>query len=208
MSLLAVYVRTDSDLPWWQIAPLTLLAFGIVYGLYRLFTLKKDLRYRKRLKAVEAAAGEHPVFAPAAVKSAAHTLYHLVQEAWDAEDRERLTALTDPQLAADWVAKLDANAAAGERFRVEVKKGPKVDYVGLHGIPDGHPGEWAKVRLRGRQRCWLEKPDGTRRPLVEAEQIDEFWTLSRRDGEWIAFNTRTQEHAEEFLTEDIVAPVA
>ena len=209
--LLAVTVRVnDSGLPAWQEAILSvvgvLLAVGLLWGIYKLFQLPKERRFRRRVAAVEAAAGADPVFSAEHVKTEAARLFHETKVAYDAADRNLLALVTDDQLAADWAAALDGDAANGERFRVDVRKGPRVDYVGLHGSTDGHPGEFVRVRMRAKLRCNFEKPDGTRRQVVALETVDEFWTLSRRDGRWIVFNTRGPEFAEEFLTEEIVTP--
>jgi predicted lipid-binding transport protein (Tim44 family) len=205
----------DSGLPAWQEAILTAIgcaiAFAILYGLYKLTELPAARRMRRRVGAVEAAAGDHPVFGAATVRAAAASLFRATQAAWDAGDRYALAHISAPELLADWFVRMDANAAGGVRYRVEVLKGPEIDYVGLVDEP-GDGGDYVRVRIRARLRCALERPDGSRRPLPEANgslklPIEEYWTLARRDGEWIVYSIRPADHGERFLGEEIVGPL-
>jgi predicted lipid-binding transport protein (Tim44 family) len=205
----------DSGLPAWQEAILAAIgcaiAFAILYGLHGLTQLPAARRMRRRVGAVENAAGDHPVFGAATVRAAAASLFRATQAAWDAADRDALARISAPELLADWLARLDGNAALGIRYRTEVLNGPEVDYVGLVDEP-GDGGDYVRVRVRARLRCGLEQPDGSRRPLPEARgslklAIEEYWTLARRDGEWIVYSIRAADHGERFLGEEIVGPL-
>lgn len=205
----------DYGLPWWQETGLTVLgtlvAFGILYGLYRLAMLPGARRFSKRVAAVEAAGGDDPVFGAATVKAAATSLFHEMQSAWDAGDRHRLATLSDPAAMAEWTPRLDAAEAEGERHRVAVLKGPQVDYVGIRDH-EADGGDYVRLRVRAKVRCYLEQPDGERRPLPEAKgaqklSLDEYWTLSRRGPEWIIYSTRPAEYGPGILAEEIVGPL-
>ena len=214
--MFGVRVRVpDSGLPAWQEAILTAIgcaiAFAILYGLYELTQLPAARRMRRRVGAVEAAAGDHPVFGAATVRTAAASLFRATQAAWDAADRDALARISAPEILADWLARLDGNAADGIRYRVEVLRGPEIDYVGLVDEP-GDGGDYVRVRIRARLRCGFEQPDGSWRPLPEAAgslkmPIEEYWTLARREGEWIVYSIRRADHGERFLGEAIVGPL-
>lgn len=212
--VLAVTVRVrDSGLPWWQEIPLTILAcviaFGVLYLLYKLVMLPSARRFTKRVNAVETAAGDDPVFRAATVKATAASLFSDVQSAWDAGDRARLAGLSDPELMADWAGRMDADAAAGLRYRVQILRRPRVDYVGLVDKP-GDDCDYVRVRIRAKLRCYYEKPDGSHQALKQHEpdkmDIEEYWTLSRHNHRWIVYSTRNADHGPEFLAEDIVGP--
>jgi predicted lipid-binding transport protein (Tim44 family) len=206
----------DSDLPAWQEALLTglgcAIAFAILYGLYKLTLVPQARRMRKRVAAVQAAAGDGPVFGAAAVRAATASLFREMQSAWDAADRERLTRISAQGLMADWTARLEDNETAGVRYRVAVLKGPDVDYVRVMDDPDDSA-DHVCVRVRAKLRCFLELPDKSRRPVPEANgsqrmSIEEYWTLSRRDGGWIMYSIRPASDGREFLAEEIVGPAA
>lgn len=214
MLVLGIYVRVrDSDLPWWQQIPLTvlgcLIAFGILWLLYKLVMLPAGRRLRRRVKAVEAAGGDDPVFGATAVKEAARALYTEVQAAWDAGDRGALATICHPDLLADWVRRMDENLAAGVRYRVEIAKGPKVDYIGLADKP-GSDEDYVRVRVRARLKERLEPLEGSQaaaRPQPATTlDIEHYWTLSRHNYRWIVFSTRDQSHGSAMLKEEIIAP--
>ncbi|MGO9976205.1 MAG: TIM44-like domain-containing protein [Solirubrobacteraceae bacterium] len=202
----------DSGLPVWQEVPLTILAvaiaFGLMYGVLALSRLPAQRRLRRRVQAVEAAAAESSVYGPAVVYAAAARLFGEVMAAWDAGDRERLRGLSDPDLMSDWTKRVERYAAAGGRYRVEVLTGPRLGYVGLLG----DRGQ-VRVRVRAKLRRALELSSGKRRALPEDKgrqrvAIEEYWTLSRSDGEWILWSTRDAGFRAEYSTEPIVPPTA
>jgi predicted lipid-binding transport protein (Tim44 family) len=206
----------DSGLPVWQEALLAVLgcalAFAILYGLYQLTLVPQARRMRKRVVAVEAAAGEGSIFGAAAVRAAAASLFREMQGAWDAADRRRLARISASGLMAGWTTRLDGNETAGVRYRVAVVKGPEIDYVGVMDCPDDSA-DHVCVRVRAKLRCFLELPDKSRRPVPEANgsqrmSIEEYWTLSRRDGEWIIYSIRPASYGKEILAEEIVGPAA
>lgn len=67
--------------------------------------------------------------------------------------------------------------------------------------------------MRGSLRHYLEDRDGKRHSLPEIPgqrkvKVDEYWTLRRRDGSWIAsgIDTFAVGNANRYLTEDFVGP--
>ena len=96
--VIAVYINVGNPgLPIWQIVPLTILgcaiALGLVWGVVALFRLPRERRLRRRVQAVESAAGNSPPSGVPAVKGAAQRLFMEMHSAWDAGDRERLCLL-------------------------------------------------------------------------------------------------------------------
>jgi predicted lipid-binding transport protein (Tim44 family) len=198
----------NSGLPLWQEVPLTFLGCGIAYGLIlgvvALVKLPGQRRLRRRVQAVEAAAGDGPVYAPAVVYAAGARLFSEVQAGWDARDRDRLARISDPDLMSDWNKRMDGYADAGERYRVEVLKGPRLEYISL--LADH---EQVRLRVRAKLRRGLESK-GKRRALPEDKgrqklAFEEYWTLSRSRGEWILWSTRSAKSGARYAAEPIVA---
>ncbi len=211
---IGVYVPPvpSSGLPVWQEVPLAILgaaiAFGLMYGVLALSRLPAERRIRRRVQAVQAAGAESPVYGPAVVYAAAARLFGEVMAAWDAGDRDRLRGLSDPDLMSDWTRRMDGYAAADGRYRVKVLKGPRLGYVGLLG----DHGQ-VRVRVRAKLRRALELSDGKRRALPEDRgrqkvAFEEYWTLSRSEGEWILWSTRDARFRTKCSTEPIVPPAA
>jgi hypothetical protein len=103
----------------------------------------------------------------------------------------------------DWTKRMDGYAEAGERYRVEVLKGPQLEYIGLladRGL--------VRLRVRAKLRRGLESK-GKRRAMPQdrgRQKIDfeEYWTFSRPGGEWILWSTRPAKYGAEYSTEPIV----
>jgi predicted lipid-binding transport protein (Tim44 family) len=209
----AAFYITRTDLPQWVQMIAVLLGLAIAIGiLYALVTVPAARRLRRRVAAVEAAAGDDPVFGREPVRAAAVSLYRAVYEALSAGDRSRLATLCDDNMLAYWEGRLDTYERDGWRYRAEVLKGPKVDYIGVMDRP-GHDDDWVCLRVRGSLRHNLEDADGRRRSLPEIPgrrrvAVDEYWTLRRRDGRWIAsgMDTYPVGNANRYLTEDFVGP--
>jgi predicted lipid-binding transport protein (Tim44 family) len=205
-----IYVHTSADgLPWWSIAPLTLLGYAIAIGLLRgiafLVSEPGERRLRRRVAAVHAAAGAAGPYSPNVVQAAATRLFADVQTAWDAGDRARLQQLSDSDLMADWAKRLDGYRARGKRQRIKVVKGPKVQYVSLRADRD-----IVRVRIRAKVRRRFEPARGPRKDprFGWSYSFEEFWTFALRGGEWIVFSTRPTKFRKEFTTEPIMAPGA
>jgi hypothetical protein len=208
---IAFFVAPDtnnSGLPLWQQVPLTILgvgiAFGLIFGLLALFKLPGERRLRRRVRTVEAAAGDSPVYGPAVVCAAGARLFGEIEAAWNAGDRQRLARVSAPDLMSDWTKRMDGYAAAGGRYRVDVLKPPRVDFVGL--LADRGQ---VRLRVRAKLRRALELSNGKRRALPEDRgrqkvAFEEYWTLSRSGGEWILWSTRNARSRAEYSTEPIV----
>jgi hypothetical protein len=208
--VIAVYVHVDDPgLPIWQVIPLTVLgcaiAAGLLWAVAALINLPGERRLRRRVLAVQSAAGQSPPYGVAAVEAAAERLFKEVHSAWDAGDRERLAHISDPGLMADWIKRLDGYAADGRRQRVRVLDGPRLDYVSLladRGL--------ARLRVRAHLRRGFEpvnrnKRGGRKRSVGGKVAFEEFWTLRRSGSDWILYSTRPRRFRAEFTSEPIVS---
>lgn len=97
---------------------------GLVWAIIALIKLPGERLLRRRVQAVETAAGTRrrtgcPL--PSERPSAFTEIY----SAWHAGDQERLTRISDPGLIAGWNKRLDGYAADGKRQRVGVLDGPR-----------------------------------------------------------------------------------
>lgn len=205
-----IYVHTSSEgLPWWAIVPLTCLGCAIAIWLLRGFAFLAsapgERRLRRRVSAVHAAAGDVGPYSAAVVQTAAARLFADMHTAWDAGDRARLQQLSDPDLMADWAKRLDRYQADGKRQRVRVVKGPKLQYVSL--LADRGQ---VRLRVRAKVRRRFEPASGPRKEprLGWGYPFEEYWTLARRNDEWILWSTRAPSFRREYTTEPIVPPGA
>jgi hypothetical protein len=209
--VIAVYVNVGNPgLPIWQVVPLTILgcgiALGFIWAVIALVRLPGERRLRRRVQAVETAAGTSPPYGVAAVEGAAERLFTEMHSAWDAGDRERLTRISDPGLMADWNKRLDGYAADGKRQRVGVLGRPRLDYVSLmadRGL--------VRLRVRAKLRRGFEPANGDqlpvqKRPVGVKVAFVEFWTLSRSGNDWILCSTRPAPFRTEYASEPIVPP--
>ena len=204
-----VYVHTSSEgLPWWQWVPLTFLGvwlgFKLVQGIVWLFGAPERRRFDRRVRAVRAAAPPPP-YDEATVVAAAKRLWLATWPAWEAGDLRPLEPVADPGLLEDWNATLAGHRAHNRRFRAAVKRGPRVDHVGVVVRPEDDR-DYVCVRIRGRLKTEFESPDGKRTRAWDP-RYDYYWTLTRRDGDWIAFSVRDAEYGRRnILTEEISTP--
>jgi hypothetical protein len=207
---IAVYIHVnDPGLPIWQVVPLSILgcaiAFGLIWGVVALAGLPGERRLRRRVRAVEAAAGQPPPYGVPAVEAAAGRLFREVNSAWDAGDRERLSRVSASGLMADWITRRDVYAADGKRPRVHVLDGPRLDYVSLladRGL--------VRLRVRAKLRRGFEPANGKqragrKRPVGAKVAFEEYWTLSRSGSDWILYSTRPRRFRAQYTSEPIVS---
>ena len=211
MSLLAlgyIYVHTSSDgLPLWSIFPLTCLGcwlgIKLVQGIAFLFSIPSERRLHRRVAAVHAAGGPDGPYSAQVVQTAAARLFRDWYAAWDAGDRTRMQQLSDPDLMADWMKRMEAFQAKGKRQRVKIVRGPKLQYVSL--LADR---QLVRLRIRAKVRRRLEPVLGPRREPRFGLNLyfEEFWTMQRRGEDWILWSTRSKQLRGEYTTEAIVPP--
>jgi predicted lipid-binding transport protein (Tim44 family) len=160
----------------------------------------------KRERRVELAAAEaaddDPAFAPDTVRAQAATLFADIQAAWDRGDRARLQELVAPGLMDEWERRLDGFASRGWRNRVQVIGTPKIEYVSLK-----HPR--VVVRVEAKLRDYVEDQYGNHFKRVgrlsETVRVREYWTLRKRDGDWILESIEQGGEGSHALDEQLVA---
>jgi predicted lipid-binding transport protein (Tim44 family) len=150
------------------------------------------------------AAEDDPAFAADAVKPAAARLFGDIQSAWDAGDRTALHRLVAPTLAREWDRRLDDFARRGWRNRVELLGEPRVEYVGLDATHNR-----VVVRIEAKLRDYVEDPFGHHMHragrLSEITKIREFWTLTKRNHDWVLVSIEQGAEGVHALDEKVIA---
>ena len=150
-------------------------------------------RVRKvELAAIEAAKDDE-LLAPEGVRTAAESLFRLVQLARGERDPGRLASLMGGELLTEWERRL-ADAPPGERG--EVVGDVEVEYVGFT-VASAEEGPRAVVLIEAELLI-----DGQVRPLGE------FWTLGLRGGLWTVLAIEGHREGSHHLREPIVAAPA
>jgi predicted lipid-binding transport protein (Tim44 family) len=173
----------------------------------RAATRETAKRERRTELAAAEAADEDPMFDPDNVRAAATRLFTEIQAAWSADDRNKLRALVAPELLGEWERRLDDLARRGWRNRVQVIGEPHVQYVGLQRRGDGT--DRVTVRIEAKLRDYVE--DGMGRHIkrsgrpTETVQTREFWTLTKRAGNWILASIEQGSEGAHALSDELVA---
>ena len=160
----------------------------------RTLARSRGRRRRARVRRVERAAVEaakdDELLAPEAVRTAADSLFRLVQLARRERDPGRLAPLMGRELLTEWERRL-ADAPSGER--VEVVGDVEVEYVGFTG-GSADDGPRAVVLIEAELVV-----DGAARPVCE------FWTLGLRGGLWTVLTIEGHREGSHQLREPIEA---
>ena len=158
-----------------------------------------------RLAAAEAAQDD-PLFDPELVQQRAATLFVSIQRAWSADAVEDLRRWVGPELMVEWEARLADFRRKGWRNRVDVLDGPGVHYVGVTNRA-GDAEDRAVVLLRARLRDVVLDRYGNELPHEEGEvaRISEYWTLGKRQGEWVVVSIEQEREGAHHLAAPLVA---
>src|SRR5215208_125214 len=139
---------------------------------------KRKQRVARTVTASAEADDDDAWFAADAVQRDAADLFCEVQEAWDGRDRARLGQLVGPDLMVEWIRRLDHFDAIRWHNRVEVREGPKVEYVGLVNREDDAE-DRVCVRLSGKLFDVVETEGGKRvnrkGETIGLNAFSEFW---------------------------------
>jgi predicted lipid-binding transport protein (Tim44 family) len=174
-------------------------------GLYHRKVRRRDLRVRT---ASAEAAEDDAYFAADELERHAIALFTAAQLAWDARDRHALAKLVGPDLLVEWNRRLDDFDRKHWHNRVEVLGEPDVRYVGITNLEDDTE-DRAVVRITASLRSYVE--DGTGRRIMRKDDSDErmtlqeYWTLARRDGQWMVQSIEQRAEGDHHLDEPIVA---
>lgn len=197
-------------------SPVLFLVVVVVVIAFLLASAWQTARYRKRRterrRRVELAAAEaaddDPLFDPETVVATAERLFRTAQSAWDARDDAQLAAILSPDLLVEWRRRLADFAAKEWHNRVEVIALDPVEYLGLvNRTGDGD--DRVTVRICASLRDYVETESGRRVMRQgendEATALAEYWTLARREGNWIVASIEQDAEGRHVLDADIVA---
>ena len=191
------------------------VVFGLV-GLFLLWGVIYSVRYRRKLRERDArvrtasaeAAEDDAYFASDELERHAVALFRAAQMAWDARDRPALSKLVSPDLLVEWNRRLDDFDRKGWHNRVEVIGDPTVLYVGLTNREDDTE-DRAVVRVQASLRAYVLDSNGNKIMRTgerdELIALGEYWTLARRDGQWMVQSIEQRAEGDHQLDEAIVA---
>jgi predicted lipid-binding transport protein (Tim44 family) len=191
------------------------VVFGLV-GIFLLFLLVHSIRYRRKIRAREAAvhaasaeaAEDDPYFAADELERHAVGLFRACQEAWDARDRARLAQLVGPDLLVEWERRLDDFERKGWHNRVHVTADPVIQYVGLVNREDDSE-DRAVVRIEAPLQAYVVDRSGNKVLRNEAKSEDitltEYWTIAPRNGYWMVMSIEQRAEGDHHLDSRIVA---
>ncbi len=196
--------------------PLVVVVVFGLFGLFLLYLAIHTVRYRRKLRerdqrvrtASAEAAEDDSYFAADELERHAVTLFRAAQTAWDARDRTALARLVGPDLLVEWNRRLDDFDSKGWHNRVEVLADPKVHYVGITNREEDDE-DRAVVRVEASLRAYVLDSNGGKvmRSGEKDETISlmEYWTLARRDGQWMVQSIEQRAEGDHHLDEQIVA---
>lgn len=152
------------------------------------------------------AAQDDPLFDPEVVRERAAALFVSIQQAWSADAVEDLRRWVGPELMVEWEARLADFRRKGWRNRVDVLDGPDVHYVGVTNRA-GDAEDRSVVLLRARLRDVVVDSRGSVIPHEEGEvaRVSEYWTLGKRDGEWVVVSIEQEREGAHHLSAPLVA---
>jgi predicted lipid-binding transport protein (Tim44 family) len=185
------------------------------FALLLLFVLIQAIRYRRKVRerdlrvrtASAEAAEDDAYFAADEMERHAAAIFRAAQLAWDARDRTALAKLVGPDLLVEWSRRLDDFDRKHWHNRVEVLADPDVRYVGITNREDDAE-DRAVVRIRAKLRAYVE--DGSGKHIMrkgdndEFMTLEEYWTLARRDGQWMVQSIEQRAEGDHQLDEPIV----
>jgi predicted lipid-binding transport protein (Tim44 family) len=174
-------------------------------GLYHRKVSKRDLRVRT---ASAEAAEDDAYFAADELEQHASALFRAAQMAWDARDRAALAKLVGPDLLVEWNRRLDDFDRKHWHNRVQVLADPDVRYVGITNREDDAE-DRAVVRITAQLCSYVEDGNG-RRIMRKGDNddlmtLEEYWTLARREGQWMVQSIEQRAEGDHQLDEPIVA---
>jgi predicted lipid-binding transport protein (Tim44 family) len=191
------------------------IVFGL-FGLFLVYLLIHSIRYRRKMRerdervrtASAEAAEDDAYFASDELERHAVALFRAAQMAWDARDRPALAKLVGRDLLVEWNRRLDDFDRKGWHNRVEVLGDPSVLYVGITNREDDDE-DRAVVRIEAKLRAYVLDSNGDRimrkGEKDELVTLVEYWTLARRDGQWMVQSIEQRSEGDHQLDAPIVA---
>ena len=166
---------------------------------------REEREARVRLAAVEAAEDD-PLFEPSRVTSRAEGLFVAIQRAWSADDTQALRRMVGPELMVEWEARLADFRRQGWRNQVDVLDGPAVRYVGVTNRA-GDAEDRVVVALTARLQDVVVDRWGGVIPSEDGAvaRISEYWTLGKRDGDWVVVSIEQEREGAHHLSAPLVS---
>jgi predicted lipid-binding transport protein (Tim44 family) len=196
--------------------PLVVVVVFGLFGLFMLYLFIHTLRYRRKVREREErvrtasaeAAEDDTYFAADELERHAVALFCAAQLAWDARDRAALARLVGADLLVEWNRRLDDFDSKGWHNRVEVLGEPEVQYVGITNREDDDE-DRAVVRIDAKLRAYVLDSSGGKvmrsGEKDETVTLVEYWTMARRDGQWIVQSIEQRAEGDHHLDGPIVA---
>jgi predicted lipid-binding transport protein (Tim44 family) len=195
------------------IAVLVIIA---VFVLLVVIGLISNWRYRRRraarvaqvrLAAAEAA-DDDAAFDADAIQARAADLHRAIVAAWTGRDRTALAGLLGPDLMVEWARRLDDFDRKGWHNVCEIKRGPDVEYVGLTNREQDAE-DRAVVRVEALLRDVVIDRSGSvikrNDSSAETTSLSEYWTLGKRDGQWVLLSIEQDAEGRHNLDAPLVA---
>jgi predicted lipid-binding transport protein (Tim44 family) len=182
----------------------------VVFGLITTWRYRRKRAARVaavRLAAAEAA-DDDAAFDADAIAARAAELHRAIVTAWTARDRTALAGLLGPDLMVEWARRLDDFDRKGWHNVCEIVNGPNVEYVGLTNRSDDAE-DRAVVRMDAMLRdVVLNRAGGVIKRNdsdTEMTNLAEYWTLGKRDGQWILLSIEQDAEGRHQLDAPLVA---
>jgi predicted lipid-binding transport protein (Tim44 family) len=154
------------------------------------------------------AAQDDAYLAADAVKTDCADLFKQIQEAWTANDIDRLNTMVGPELMKEWSRRLEDFKRKGWRNVVKVLSGPNVRYMGLVNREDDSE-DRVVVRLEAQLEDYVEMKGGGRMMATgesdETKSLTEWWTLGRTPNGWMLLSIEGDDEGMHHLKSEIVA---
>lgn len=187
-----------------------IIALLVIFGVISTWRYRR--RRRARVKQVRLAAAEaaddDAAFDADAIAARAADLHRAIVAAWSARDRTALAGLLGPDLMVEWARRLDDFDRKGWHNVCEIKSGPTVEYVGLTNRSQDTE-DRAVVRIQAFLRDVVLDRGGNvikrNDSSSETTTLAEYWTLGKRDGQWILLSIEQDAEGRHQLDAPLVA---
>ncbi len=167
---------------------------------------KRKRRAREVKPAAAKAAEDDQHFSMAEATTAAETLFHRIQEAWDDRNVPALRSMVNPDLMIEWERRLADFAEKGWHNRVAVDT-LTMEYVGLVNREDDDDDRLV-MRVSSTMEDYVKDQWGrtishSGNPSPQS-WLREYWTLGIHDGKWMLLSIEQDTEGEHHLTAPLV----
>ncbi|MEA2419149.1 MAG: hypothetical protein QOE60_1355 [Thermoleophilaceae bacterium] len=183
-----------------------------IFGFALVSNALEQRRIRKRDSRVSTASAEaaqdDAYLAAEAVKRDAAELFKQIQDAWTANDIDRLATMVGPELMKEWSLRLKDFERKGWRNVVKVLSGPRIGYMGMVNREDDSE-DRVVVRVEAQLEDYVEMKGGGRMMATgesdETKGLTEWWTLGRTQHGWMLLSIEGSDEGLHHIESEIVA---